>query len=285
MPKPSRSYLFTPANHPRRVEKVFHCGADVAILDLEDAVAVAEKAAARKMIPEILMRPRFSRAYVRVNPVDTDFCFEDLHDVVVSGLDGIVLPKVETLEGLMTVEWTIRQLERRAGLVVGQIALLPIIETARGLANFEKLAGAGSRAKCFAFGAADFTFDLNITWTADERELDYTRSRLVALSRAAGIEAPIDTVWVEIRDLDGLTRSAERAAQMGFQGKLCIHPEQVPIVNRSFTPDDATIEFARRVVAAFASAEGEGSAALQVDGKFIDYPIVYRAQRILDSVE
>jgi citrate lyase subunit beta/citryl-CoA lyase len=121
-------------------------------------------------------------------------------------------------------------------------------------------------------------------WSRDEGELAYARARVVTASRAAGIEAPLDTVWVDLQDEEGLEASTRLALGLGFQGKMCIHPNQIPLVNRVFTPTNAEIDFAERVVAAFAKAEAEGSAAIQLDGKFIDYPIVYRAQRTLDAM-
>jgi citrate lyase subunit beta / citryl-CoA lyase len=279
-----RSFLFTPANHARRVEKVFTIGADAAILDLEDAVAIDEKPGARGKAVEALQRPRACKAYVRVNALDTEFCFDDLLTIVGPGLDGIILPKVESAHGMLTADWMVAQLERRAGLEVGAIDIIPIIETGVGLMAAEEIARAGSRIRRLSFGAGDFTFDMNIAWTSDESELGYARSRLVAVSRAAGLEAPLDTVWFDLQDEDGLRASAEKVVKMGFQGKLCIHPSQIPVVNRAFTPSDEAVDFARKVVAAFEAAEADGSAALQVDGKFIDYPIVYRAQRVLETV-
>jgi citrate lyase subunit beta / citryl-CoA lyase len=140
---------------------------------------------------------------------------------------------------------------------------------------------AGTRVRRVAFGAGDFTLDLNMAWSRNETELAHARAAVVTASRAAGIDAPLDTVWVDLSDPEGLAASARTALDCGFQGKMCIHPDQVTVVNRVFTPGDAEIAFAERVCAAFARAEAEGSAAIQLDGKFIDYPIVYRAQRVL----
>ena len=123
-----------------------------------------------------------------------------------------------------------------------------------------------------------------MVWSRGEAELTPARAAIVTASRAAGIEAPLDTVWVDLTDPQGLEASARTALGLGFQGKMCIHPDQIPIVNRVFTPSDEEVAFAERVAAAFARAEEEGSAAIQLDGKFIDYPIVYRAQRVLDRI-
>jgi len=175
-------------------------------------------------------------------------------------------------------------LERERGLAVGGFDLVPIIETAKGLRDIDAILCAGTRVKHCAFGAGDFTLDVNMRWSREESELAYARARVVTASRAAGIEAPLDTVWVDLQDEQGLEASTRLALGMGFQGKMCIHPNQIPVVNRVFTPTNAEIDFAERVVAAFAQAEKEGSAAIQLDGKFIDYPIVYRAQRTLDAM-
>ena len=279
-----RSFLFAPGNHARRVEKALSLDADAVILDLEDAVATAEKRTTRDAVIAALTRPRRPLLYVRVNSVDTEFCYGDLAAIVRPGLDGIILPKVESAAGLATVDWLLAQLEREHGLTSSPIDLIPIIETARGLSQIDAILASGSRVKRIAFGAGDFTLDVNMAWSRNEAELAYARARIVIASRAAGIEAPLDTVWVDLADVEGLEASARTALGLGFQGKMCIHPNQITVVNRVFTPSDAQIAFAERVVAAFARAEAEGSAAIQLDGKFIDYPILYRAQRVLEKV-
>jgi len=281
---PLRSFLFAPGNHPRRVEKALTLDADAVILDLEDAVAIAEKPATRGAVVAAYAQPRSGLLYVRVNAADTEFCHGDFAAIVQRGLDGIILPKVENAAAIQTIDWLLANLERERGLPVGGIDLVPIVETAKGLTNIEAILGAGTRVKHCAFGAGDFTLDVNMRWSREEGELAYARSRVVTASRAAGIEAPLDTVWVDLQDEEGLEASTRLALGMGFQGKMCIHPNQVGVVNRVFTPTNSEIDFAERVVAAFAQAEKEGSAAIQLDGKFIDYPIVYRAQRTLDAM-
>jgi citrate lyase subunit beta / citryl-CoA lyase len=282
--RPLRSFLFAPGNHARRVEKALSLDADAVILDLEDAVAIAEKPATRAVVAAAFGRPRRGLLYVRVNAVDTEFCHGDLMAIVHPGLDGIILPKVESAAGLATIDWLLAQLERERGLPIGAIDLVPIIETARGVRQIDAILGAGTRIRRVAFGAGDFTLDVNMTWSRSEAELAHARAVIVTASRAAGIEAPLDTVWVDLTDPEGLEASARTALGCGFQGKMCIHPDQIAVVNRVFTPSDSEIEFAERVVAAFAKAEADGSAAIQLDGKFIDYPIVYRAQRVLQKI-
>jgi citrate lyase subunit beta/citryl-CoA lyase len=282
--RPLRSFLFAPGNHARRVEKALSLDADAVILDLEDAVATAEKPATREAVAAALERPRRGLLYVRVNAVDSEFCYGDLLAIVRNGLDGVILPKVESAAGLATADWLLAQLERDRGMPAGAIDLIPIIETAQGLDRLGPILAGGTRVRRVAFGAGDFTLDVNMAWSRDEAELAHARAAIVTTSRAAGIEAPLDTVWVELTDQDGLEASAATALRFGFQGKMCIHPDQIAVVNRVFTPSDAEIAAAERVVAAFAKAEAEGSAAIQLDGKFIDYPIVYRAQRVLQRI-
>src|ERR1700732_802861 len=282
--QPLRSFLFAPGNHTRRVEKALSLQADAVILDLEDAVATAEKRTTRDAVIAALTRPRRPLLYVGVNSVDTEFCYGDLAAIIRPGLDGIILPKVESAGGLATVDWLLAQIEREHGLVARGAELIPIIETARGLNQINAILASGTRVKRVAFGAGDFTLDVNMAWSRNEAELAYARAKIVTASRAGGIEAPFDTVWVDLADLEGLEASARTAFGFGFQGKMCIHPNQIAVVNRVFTPSEAEIAFAERVVAAFARAEAEGSAAIQLDGKFIDYPILYRAQRVLEKV-
>jgi citrate lyase subunit beta / citryl-CoA lyase len=196
----------------------------------------------------------------------------------------IVLPKVEGATALTTIDWLLAQLERKQELTPGAIDLIPIIETAGGLTNLDMILAAGTRVRHVAFGAGDFTLDVNMAWSRTEAELAFARARIATASRAAGIEAPLDTVWVDLADQDGLEMSARTALDFGFQGKMCIHPKQIAPVHRVFTPGEAEVAFAERVVAAFSEAEAAGSAAIQLDGKFIDYPILYRAQRVLEKM-
>jgi citrate lyase subunit beta/citryl-CoA lyase len=288
----NRSFLFAPGNHPRRVEKAFSLGADAVILDLEDAVAVSEKEAARKPVAEALGRGagRGCRGYVRVNAMGTPFCFRDLTEVIGRGVDGVVLPKVESAADLHAIDWLIANLERERGLAVGAIDLIPTIETAAGMSRIERILQArglkpysGSwRVKRVAFGAADYALDLGITPSEGETELLHARQRVVLASRDARVEAPLDSPWFKLKDIEGLRHAAAASRRMGFQGKLCIHPEQVPVVNECYAPSAEELVRAERIVAAFREAEAKGSAAIQVDGQMIDTPIVREAERMLE---
>ena len=166
-----RSLLFAPANHARRVEKALTLPADGVILDLEDAVAISEKAATRATVTEAFGKPRAGKLYVRVNALTTEWCHSDIVAIIQAGLDGIILPKVEHGHELRTADWLIGNLERERGLPGGSIDLIPIIETALGISNLPSICRAGSRTKCLAFGAGDFTLDMGMTWTRSETEL------------------------------------------------------------------------------------------------------------------
>ncbi len=280
-----RSFLFAPGNHPRRVEKALGLDADATILDLEDACPIAEKVATRSVVVKAYQGPRRCLGYVRVNAMSTEWGYGDIVAVVQKGVDGIVLPKLETVDEIRAADWMITNLERERGLPKGAIDVVPIIETGKGLANIRAICAAGTRVKRIAFGAGDFTLDMNMTWSRGEAELLPYRTECVLASRAGGIEPPIDTVWVDIKDAEGFRSSVETIKGLGFQGKMCIYPDQVPVVNEVLSPSAAEVAWSRKVVAAFAEAEKAGSASIQLEGKFIDYPIVYRADRVIAMAE
>jgi citrate lyase subunit beta/citryl-CoA lyase len=223
--------------------------------------------------------------YVRINALTTEFAYGDLLAVVQPCTDGIMLTKVESADQLRTVDWLMTQLERERGLPPGRIDLLPLVETAKGFAALPEISRACARVRRLAFGAGDFTTDLGITWTSGELELLKFRSDLVLTARAAELEPPIDLAWIRLNDPAGLEESIRWGRVLGFQGKLCIHPDHVPRINDAFTPSEEQIAHARRVIEAFRAAETYGSAAIQVDGRLIDYPIVSQAQRVLDLAE
>ena len=280
-----RSMLFTPANNARRVEKALTLGADGVILDLEDAVAAAEKPAARLALREALGKPRSCQLYARINGLAAEWCYRDLVEVVRPGLDGLLVPKVESAADVTTVDWLLGALEREQGLARGTVDIIPIIETGRGLAAIDAICSAGGRLRRVVFGAADFTLDMNMQWTRNEAELAQARAAIVLASRVAGIEPPLDTVWARLQDAEGLRASVQTSFDMGFQGRMCVHPDQIAVVHEIFTPSAEQYERARKIVAAFAEAERAGVASIRVDGQFVDYPIVEKARRTVAIME
>jgi citrate lyase subunit beta/citryl-CoA lyase len=288
----NRSFLFAPGNVARRVEKALTLEADVVIVDLEDSVATAEKEATRKAVAAALERPRRARGYVRVNAPSSVFCFGDLNEVLHRGVEGVVLPKVESAADLHAIDWLIWNLERERGITEGSIDLMPQIETAAGVHRIDRVLQARSlrpykgpwRVKRVAFGAADYAHELGLTVGLEETELAEARARVVLASRAAGFEGPIDSPWFHFKEADGFARALERSRRGGFQGRLCVHPDQIAPVNAAYQPSAAELARAERIVAAFTQAEAKGEAAVQVDGEMVDYPVAYRARALLELV-
>ncbi len=287
----NRTYLFAPGNHPRRVEKALGLEADAVILDLEDAVALADKAASRAPVAAALKLPRRCRGYVRVNAPASPFCYRDLVETIHPKVDGVFLPKVESAADLHAIDWLLAALEREQGIAEGTLDLVPQLETAAGVARVDRILQAKNlrpyrgawRVKRVAFGAADYCLELGIVPSLEEPELAEARARIVLASRAAGVEGPLDSPWFHLRDMEGFRRALERSRRGGFQGRLCVHPDQVPVANAAFTPSPDEVARAERIVAAFRQAEAKGAAAVEVDGQMVDYPIVYRAQALLDA--
>jgi len=280
-----RTALFVPATRPDRIDKALGAGADMVIIDLEDAVAQPLKAEAREAARKKLIEHARRKIMVRVNALGSGHNRKDLETIVTPSLCGLMLPKVESSEHVHEIHRRLLEAERHGGMPMGTVGVLALIESARGVQNVFRIFSEAmdpERAFTAAFGAADYSLDLGINMSRDGVELHYPRSRIAVACRAAGKEPPIDTPFmIDLKDLDGLRADAQRAKQLGFQGKLCVHPSQVAPCNEIFSPTVEEIAYARRVVAAFEKSEAEGVGALQLDGKFIDYPVVERSRRII----
>jgi citrate lyase subunit beta/citryl-CoA lyase len=227
-----RSFLFTPANVARRVEKALTLEADAVILDLEDSVAAADKVASRKSVVEALARPRRGLAYVRVNAPSSPYCYGDLVETVQKGLDGIVVPKIESAADLHAIDWLVANLERERGIAEGSLDLMPQVETAAGVQRVDRILQARSlrsyaapwRVKRICFGAADYGHDLGLSPSLDEPELADARARVVLSSKAAGMENPIDSPWFHFKETEAFSRALERSRRGGFPGPLLRAP-------------------------------------------------------------
>ncbi|MEO8038174.1 MAG: CoA ester lyase [Betaproteobacteria bacterium] len=257
-----RSYLFVPANRPERFDRACSSGADAVIVDLEDAVPPAEKEAARESLRHWLNPER--AVLIRVNAADTPWHEADLALCTNPGVTGFVLPKAEMVSGAVA-----------ALASSGDRQLLPLIETAIGFTRAREIAGARGVHR-LVFGSIDLQVDLGID--GDGEELLFFRSQLVLISRLAGIAPPVDGVCTEIDDPEQLQFDTLRGKRLGFGGKLCIHPRQVPLVNECFTPTEVELAWAARVLDAATKASG---AAIAVDGRMVDRPVILKAERIL----
>lgn len=266
MSLPARSILFVPGDRADRFEKAACSGADMAVLDLEDAVLPDHKVAARDTIYQALAMLAEPRFVVRVNSLGTPWHEDDVWALAgLPGLAGLMLPKAERAEDFVDM--------RRA-----KVPLHALVETVRGALDLSGLCGAEGLVRLH-FGTVDFQVDAGID--GDREEIDAIRTQMVLHSRLAGLQAPVDGVSVDLADVEGLARDAARSRRFGFGGKLCVHPRQVAPVNAAFSPSAASVDWARRVVDALSNGHG----AVAVDGKLVDKPIVDRAHRVLAQSE
>lgn len=282
---PLRTALFVPGNRPDRVDKAVKTSADAVIIDLEDAVVLTEKEASRSKVRDKILEHAERKIIVRVNSLDSPFFQGDLTEVITGNLACLMVPKVESAAHVREINENLLKVEKEKGLMQGSVSIIPLIESAGAVQNIFQIATEKtepSRIYCVAFGSADYTLDMGIEITREGTELSYPRSRIAVASRAARIEPPLDTPFMmDLKDMEALKVDAGRAKQLGFQGKLCIHPNQIEPCNAIFSPAKEEILYAERVVRVFEEAEKEGSAVILLDGKFIDYPVVERARRIL----
>lgn len=281
-----RTMLFVPGNRAKMIDKAKALNPDAVIFDLEDAVPLAEKGAAREMVREAIGSGDFRRfqIYVRVNPTTTNLLPADLGAVVSAQLAGIVLPKVEYQAEIEQVHLMLAERERELGIREGAVRILPIIETVRGVLGLPQVAGSSDRLVGLSFGAEDFATDLGVERSREGVEGHYPRVQIALWSRLTGVTA-VDTVFSDVNDDEGLERETRLVKQLGFRGKYVIHPRQIDLVNRLFTPSGEEIEYARRVVTAYEDAESRGEASVALDGKMIDIPIVERARGLLSMAE
>jgi citrate lyase subunit beta/citryl-CoA lyase len=286
MPAMLRSLLFIPGHRGRFYEKLAEFKPDAVIIDLEDAVPGSEKALARSMARERLGGPLLQsfQVFVRVNDVRTPFFRNDIDGIVASGLDGIFLPKSESSDELREANMLLAQAELRAGLPIGQIRLVPIVESVQGALRAEAIVTASPRVLALSFGSEDFSLDLGVERSRDGVETRYPRAHVALVAHGFGRLA-FDTPWTDIADTAGLERETIEGRQLGYTGKCAIHPSQIPIINAAFSPTDDEVRWATRVIEAYEAAITTGTGAINLDGKLIDVPMVARARRVLERAQ
>jgi citrate lyase beta subunit len=277
-----RSLLYVPGDDRRKIEKALTFGADCICLDMEDGVAQNRKAEARLTIAAALRDLDFgaSEKLARINPVGSGLEEADLETVLPARPNGIVLPKAETRQQLDWVAEKIEAAELALGWPLGSIRLIVDVETAKGILNLKEIAS-HPRLEALIFGAEDYAVSVGAQRTVEGWEVFTARSLVVMHARAFGLQA-IDMVTVDYRDLERVRREALFGAQMGYTGKQVIHPAQVGPVQEAFTPDDAAIRSAQRLVEAFESHQQEGRGAFGLEGKMIDLPLVRAARNVLE---
>ena len=281
-----RSLLFVPGNTPRMLERALEQRPDAFVPDLEDSVPPDEKANARSIAASYLERLAATGRPVipRVNSMDTGLLEADLAAVVGIHIFGVSVGKIDSPADVDVVARLLQRLEVKAGLDIGAIKLVPWIESARAIVNVYDICASSDRIVAVSLGGEDYTNDMEIERRDDDRELAYPRSSIAIAARAAGVLA-LDTPFFAFRDPDGLRENSHASRGQGFRGRFAIHPAQIDVINQVYSPSDAEVEHARRVIAAFEEAAEQGRGSTSLDGKVVDVPVVKRAQALLDLAE
>jgi citrate lyase subunit beta/citryl-CoA lyase len=280
--KTNRSYLFAPATSTKLMEKALNSEADCVIYDLEDAVAINEKQEARDRAKYFLQNIQPSKdVFIRINDFTTQYWREDLEAAIEAGASGVIIPKAENASNMQVICQTalthLEKLNRNAQ----SFSVIPLIETAKGVHFAFEVAQSHYLIPRLAFGYIDYSLDIDCQLTEEGVELIYARSQIVNASRAAGVGSPIDAVYPNLGNEEGLKNEVIRARQIGFKAKLAIHPKQLNIIHEVFTPDQKEIDEAFEIVKAFESAEQQGVASISVGNMLVDYPVYKKAKSLL----
>lgn len=278
--------IFTPGHRRDLIEKAIRSGADAVIVDLEDAVATEHKLAARAGLADL--PPSSVPLYVRVNGPTTSFFWEDVVAATAAAMAGVVVPKAEDPALIDRLDGALTAGEISAGHPLGSVTIVPLIESALGVRHTYEMAIASPRIDTVLFGGGeqgDLVADLGSEWTPEGTGLLHARSAVLLAARAAGISQPMEAVFMDFRNLEGLRIECELARRLGYVGKVAIHPAQVPVINDVFTPSPEVVEYQRKVLAAFEEAEATGAASIAVDGKMVDYAVARVARNIIARAE
>lgn len=286
MKRKRRTMLYIPGNNPAMVQQGGIYGADSILLDLEDAVALNQKDAARILVRNMIKSVNFynTEVCVRVNHLSTPFGREDLEEIVPLQPDAIRFPKTETVEELAELIRIIQKIENKHNLPHDKMKIHAMIETALGVQNVFDIAKFSDRVEALTIGGQDLTADMNIASTKDGSGIDLARKMIVMAAKANGIDA-IDTVFVDVNDEEGLRVETEYAKKLGFAGKAVINPRQIDIIHEVYTPTENEIRKAYRIITEFNKAKAEGIGVFAIDGKMVDAPVVARAQYVLELAD
>ena len=277
-----RTMMFVPGNNPAMVKDAGIYGADSIMFDLEDAVSMSEKDAARYLVYEALQTVDYGDAelVVRINGLDTPYYENDIKAMVKAGIDVIRLPKVESADMMLQLESLVADAEKEFGREVGSTNIMAAIESAKGVLNAYEIAKSSERMIGIALSAEDYTTDMKTHRYPDGQELLFARNMIIHAARAAGIAA-FDTVFTNMDDEEGFYRETELIHQLGVDGKSLVNPRQIEMVNKVYQPTKKEIENAQNVVAAIAEAHAKGSGVISMNGQMVDRPVVLRAERVM----
>jgi citrate lyase subunit beta/citryl-CoA lyase len=277
-----RSLLFVPANNPRFINKAKELRADIICLDLEDSVPEDEKSKARELLTKALDNKFAGEVFVRVNSPRSRFINDDLN-IIDKKLTGIVIPKVDDPNDIISIASIISNLEKSKGIDEGKIELIPSIESTKGVVNAYNIAIASNRVVALVFGIFDFLNDLGVEYNEEDyTSYLYARSKVAIEARAANVYA-IDSIWQKVDDINGLIKDSKLGVRLGYRGKSIIHPNQIEYVHNIFKPTNEEIEWAKKVVSALETSMREGKGAIKLEGKMIDIVHYKRAKALLDS--
>ncbi|MBI5376344.1 MAG: CoA ester lyase [Candidatus Schekmanbacteria bacterium] len=281
-----RTMLYIPGSSDKMIQKSIGLEADSLIIDLEDAVAPAQKDAARATVAEALKNIDFGEKEknVRINALGTPYGKEDIKAVVKARPHGIVIPKVNMADDVIAVEVLVKEAELEAGIKEGSTNLHAMIESPKSIVNIDSIALSSKRLKALLFGAADYTKEMTGRITLERLEAVYPLSRIVIAARVAGIDA-IDSPFFNIKDEEGLVKHTQFVVNLGFDGKSCIHPAQIGPVNKLFSPTENEIERAKKIIDAYEIAKQQGKGAIEVDGELIEQLHVDSAKRVLAKAQ
>ena len=283
---PMRTLLFVPAHRANMVEKAAGIPADVIVLDLEDAVPPNQKATARDSLHTSIdaLKSGGKAVHVRINHLDTGLTKDDLSAAIRPGIDGLLFPKAQSAAQIRELDVMIRERELHGGVRPGTIALIPMIETARGVLRCEEIATSSTRIAALALGGEDYAADLGIPRTQQANEFEYARRSIIHVAVAYGLR-PLDGIYATLHDEPGLMADARYARSIGMKGKYVVHPDQVGPVNDVFSPTPEELTSARRIVQAYDAAMDGGIGVIDVDGQLIDVPVANRARDLLAYAE
>ncbi|PLX94685.1 MAG: citrate lyase subunit beta [Desulfuromonas sp.] len=277
-----RSLLYVPGNMPSMLQNVplFHC--DAVFIDLEDAVPLNEKDAARILVSRFIATytQRNKEVFVRINALDTPWGHEDLCRVLPARPDGIRLPKADTPEIVERLDTLLTEMEEELNVAIGTFKIIPSIESALGVINAIKIARCSSRVIALAFGAEDYTASMEIERTKGGEELFHARARVLWAAKAAGIQA-IDTIFADVGDMASFRTEVALVKNLGFTGKSLVNPRQIDVVHEVFAPQKDEIDYAIQVIEAIVRARKMGTGVIALNGKMVDAPVVKRAARVI----
>lgn len=279
-----RSLLFMPGNNPGMLVSADNLDADLIIYDLEDAVSLDEKDAARILVKNALINVPFNNSFVtvRINPIDSPYWRDDLEAILPARPDGIVIPKA-SVESVQVIEHFVEKFNSDHG-IDDDLRFLMLVETAAGIIEADKIAAASDRIDALLLGGEDYSVSIGVKRTKSSKELEYARFRLATVAKAFGLDA-IDTPYTDIDDMEGMIEDTKFVKSIGFNGRLIINPRQIPHIHEIFNPTKEELQEALAILDAAKEAEEKGLGVFSFKGKMVDKPVITRASNLVNSAK